>query len=65
MKKKQSGSQNLYRIKSEERGHRPPLSESEKTVSYTIKMPLSLKEKCVKLGANLVRKILKDWAKKD
>jgi hypothetical protein len=56
---------NKYKIKPEERGHRPPLSESEKTVSYTIKLPLSLKEKCIKLGATMVRNILKDWAKKD
>jgi len=53
-----------YKIKPEERGHRKPLSD-EPTVSYTIKMPLSLKQKCIKLGANLVRKILKDWAKKE
>lgn len=55
----------VYKIKPEERGHRPPLSGSEKTVSYTIKMPLSLKQRCVRWGANLVRKILKDWAKKE
>ncbi len=53
-----------YKIKDKERGHRKPLSD-EPTVSYTIKMPLSLKQKCIKLGTNLVRKILKDWAKKE
>jgi len=55
---------NLHIITEDERGHRKPLSESEKTVSYTIKMPKSLKEKCIKLGSNWVRKILKQ-AKKE
>jgi len=50
---------NRYKIKPEERGHRKPLSD-ELTVIYTIKMPLSLKEKCAKLGTNLVRKILSE-----
>lgn len=50
----------LHIIAPEERGHRKPLSESEETVSYTIKMPVSLKQKCIKLGSVWVRKILKE-----
>ena len=63
-KQRMSLKMNKYKIKPEERGHRKPLSD-EPTVSYTIKMPLSLKQKCIKIGSNMVRKILKDWAKKD
>ena len=54
-----------HTITNKERGHRPSLSESEPTVSYTIKMPLSLKQKCVKWGANFVRKLLEQAKKND
>jgi hypothetical protein len=50
-----------YKIKPEERGHRKPLSSSEKTVIFTIRMPKSLKEKAVKLGTDKVRQMIKDY----
>lgn len=51
---------NRHTITPDERGHRKPLSKTEITVRYDIKMPESLKEKCIKNGANWVRKILKE-----
>jgi len=50
---------NRYKIKPEERGHRKPLSD-EPTVLYNIKMPESLKEKCIKKGASWVRKTIQE-----
>jgi len=49
-------------IKPNERGHRKPLS-NEKTVSYTIRLPESLKAKCILLGAMWVRMVLKKEGK--
>lgn len=46
-----------HKIKPNERGHRKPLSD-EPTVSYTIRLPESLKAKCIRLGTNWVRKVL-------
>ena len=62
---------NRHIITDKERGHRKPLSPNEPTVIYTIKMPLSLKERCIRKGAEWVRKMLErtcktcsQWAKK-
>ena len=48
-----------YLIKDSERGHRPKISEGEKTYRYTICLPKSLKQLCLYAGAIRVRKILK------
>ena len=48
-------------ITGKERGHRRPLSEDESTVNYTIRMPESLKDKCLRLGASTVRKIIDNF----
>ena len=61
----QKGYNNLNRhiITDSERGHRKPLSIDEPTVVYTIKMPLSLKERCIRKGAEWVRKMLERTCK--
>ncbi len=45
-------------ITDKERGHRKPLSSTEKTVTYTVKMPESLRAACKKAGPDKVRSVL-------
>lgn len=51
-------------ITDEERGHRAPLSEQEPTEQYSIKVVRSLRDKLIRLGADAVRKILKNGTEK-
>jgi len=48
-----------HTIIDEKMGHRPPLSPYEPTVFYGLKMPLSLKAWCIRVGPEYVRRVLR------
>lgn len=50
---------NCARCNPESRGN-PRLSEDEQTVSYTIRLPESLKAKCKAAGSAEVRRVLEE-----
>jgi len=50
-------------ITPQNRGHRPPLSSTEETEFYGLKLPKSLKQKCLEAGPNKVREILGEQLK--
>ncbi len=47
-----------YIIKDSERGHRSPLSKTEKTVKYTLSLTESQKARAIKLGQSFFRDLL-------
>lgn len=56
-------SMKIYKKPKYRRGHRKPLSPDEPTVRYTFRLTESLKQKCIKLGPEWVRKTLTDGVK--
>ena len=54
---------NPHKITPEKRGHRPPLSPTEDTVHYSVRVVRSTKERLLKAGAKRVRAMLDAFAK--
>lgn len=53
-----------HTINGEKRGHRAPLSPTEPTVYYGLKMPKSLKSWCIHIGPKHMRDLLETLRKK-